>query len=78
MNELEQATTDELIAELHRRYPACLFAGERPAPEGDDDTDCMIEYHGGITTAIGLAHRAAAQLTADANSEMGKTNDEDE
>jgi hypothetical protein len=62
MNDLEQATTDELIDELYKRFPTMIFAGMREAP-GDTDADQRLLIHkGNVFTNLGMAVVACGAL----------------
>jgi len=73
MDPLEAATTDDLIAELGRRYEALLVAAVKVTPGDARRETVSIEYRGGLCTARGLALEAADRLAAE--SACGETSD---
>jgi hypothetical protein len=62
MNDLEQATTDELITELHRRYPSLLISGLREYPGDETADERLIVNRGSILTILGLLTVARDRL----------------
>lgn len=59
MNELELATTNELLDELGRRFKGVVVCAiEHNSPSEGDDSDSLKFYiHGGLTLCMGLADR---------------------
>jgi len=63
-DELELATTTELIDELAKRFPhGLLVSGLRPVKENDHQESCETQWRHGLTACIGLAERARLHLT---------------
>lgn len=61
--DLSFVATDDLLAELSRRFAATLFAAEREAVGQPDKGEFFTDYRGGLTTCIGLAARSLRRLT---------------
>ncbi|HLO42590.1 MAG TPA: hypothetical protein VK176_16325 [Phycisphaerales bacterium] len=58
-------TDDQLLAELRRRYPRMLFAGERQqigGEVGSANSEIVVSLNGGITTGYGLIARAEREI----------------
>lgn len=75
MTDLELATTDDLIAELFRRHTAVVIVRVFPVKTTDTQEDTLIDYCGGINTAIGLSERARAMLVNDVVKRHGRPED---
>ncbi len=60
MTELQQATTAQLLDELHARYPNVVFAGLQDAPGDAERDDAHFYFQGAPTTALGLTLRLRA------------------
>lgn len=60
MTELERATTDELIAELHARCPTIVFISlnDRDA----DSEQYELRWYGSHTTCLGMLRRAERRV----------------
>jgi hypothetical protein len=54
LNDLETATTADLVAELHRRYPTLVVAGLREYPGDAEADERLFIRKGHLLTAIGL------------------------
>lgn len=57
--------TDDLVAELARRFPSMVFVAERPAESttGEVDSEYQLRWFGGATMALGLIARAKFRLS---------------
>ena len=60
--DIECASTYELLEELRHRFPQLLFCGLRETEGDSEHEDHLVEWRGGLTTAIGLAERARNAL----------------
>lgn len=61
MSPLEEATTEELIDELKRRFP-CLIIGGEKAGKLDDTFEGIVRVYGGLTVPLGLYARLGFML----------------
>jgi len=76
VSDLELTPTDDLIDELFRRHSAVLIVRQMPVKTTNQD-DTLIDYCGGLNTAIGMATRASGVLTAKAARSMEETDEGD-
>ncbi len=60
--DVETISTDELIEELHRRFPVLLVVGDRDALDPEHDSEFAMYYFGNMTALIGAAVRATRRL----------------
>lgn len=77
MNEIELIPTDDLVAELFRRHSAVLIVRQMPVKTTTED-DTMIDYCGGLNTALGLGMRATSVLTNRASKSMVDPKEDDD
>ena len=54
MNDLETASTDELIDELKRRYPTLVVTGMRESLDDPQADERILIHNGNLLMAIGL------------------------
>lgn len=64
MNQLQMATTEELIGELESRHEAMLLVAERQAEQGEDLVESNVVYKGSPAHALGLAAEAKVRISA--------------
>lgn len=74
--DIELIPTDDLVAELFRRHSAVLIVRQMPVKTTDQD-DTMIDFCGGLNTALGLGMRATSALTSKALKAMRDAEDDD-
>lgn len=63
MTDLSLISFDDLLAELYKRYDACVVITRRLLSKDDEDVAC--HYHGGKATAIGLCETLKRGLLDD-------------
>lgn len=65
MNDLELATSEDLIAELQKRFTALVVAGITDLPADKTKEWWLMKYSGGPTVCYGIAKRVAHSIAHD-------------
>jgi len=63
MPDLSLVSLDDILAELYKRYDACVVITHRLLTQQEEDVAC--HYHGGKATAIGLCETLKRGLLDD-------------
>lgn len=61
MTDLEQATAEELLDELSKRFECVVFAGERPALDASGEQKICLYRGGGLSGPTGLVEILKAE-----------------
>ncbi len=70
--DLEEATVEELVDELHRRFSyGLLVAGIAPSKNNPDLEDFGVFRRGGVTLAVGIAERCRDLIEREINEPQG-------